>query len=334
MESILFLGTAGGAPTKERNLPSLALKLQNGRVWLVDCGDGTQYHFIRSSACKLSKVDAVFLTHLHSDHMFGVPGLLSLISLKRARTRPFVIVGPVGIKRFVECAIEISCTNLCFPIQFVELDPSCCQTHRNIEARDPELLAQCKCGSGTISISAYLLSHVDMPSFGYVFEEPGKVSVVPEKVAKIEGFGGGRDLRIIKEGGSVVLANGRTVRPEDVLDRTSGRMAVVLGDTLSPESGELLTAANGCDVVVHECTFSEKERDIAVTGGHSTAGMAGNFARLVGAQTLILNHFSSRNDGVSDKLLEEAVAGASGCGTKVLLANDYKEYSLKKRDFN
>lgn len=332
MESVLFLGTAGGAPTKDRSLPSLVIKLQSGRYWLVDCGDGTQYHFVRSP-CKISKVDAVFITHLHSDHLFGVPGLVSLISLKKARTRPLVLVGPAGLRRFVECAIEVSCTHLCFPLEFVEFDPAGAP-HLGIEARSGELLSQCKCaGNGAISVSVYPLSHADMHSFGYVFSEPDKVSVVPEKVARIEGFDARRDLRAVKEGASVVLPSGRTVRPEDVLETARGRRVVVLGDTLSPEAGELLAAARGCDVAVHECTFGERERDIAVVGGHSTAGMAGNFARLVGAKALILTHFSNRNEGAEDQLLAEAVSGTAGCGTEVFMAGDYKEYSLKHRKF-
>lgn len=336
MESLLFLGTSGGAPTKERSLPSLIIKLQNGRHWLVDCGDGTQYHFVRSPACKISKVDAVFITHLHSDHLFGVPGLISLISLKRARTRPLLLVGPVGLRRFVECAIEVSCTHLCFPLQFVEFDATDSgKVHSNLESWNDELLAQCKaaCGSGAISISAYPLSHAEMPSFGYVFSEPDKVSVVPEKVAKIEGFDAKRGLRALKEGDTVMLPDGRTVRPEDVLSTTRGRKVVVLGDTLSPEAGALVDAAAGCDVAVHECTFGESDKDIAVAGGHSTAGMAGRFARVVGAQALVLTHFSNRNEGLEDKLLAEAVAGTFGCGTKVFMASDYKEYSLKHKSF-
>ena len=341
MESILFLGTAGGAPTKDRSLPSLVIKLQSGRYWLVDCGDGTQYHFVRSASCKISKVDAIFITHLHSDHLFGVPGLVSLISLKKARTRPLVLVGPTGLRRFLECAIEVSCTHLCFPLEFVEFDPiptaaaaGSEAAHHNLEARSGELLSQCKCANNSaISISVYPLSHADMHSFGYVFSEPDRVSVVPEKVARIEGFDAKRSLRVIKEGGSVVLPNGRTVRPEDVLETTRGRRVVVLGDTLSPETGELLDAARGCDAVVHECTFGEREREIAVTGGHSTAKMAGNFARLVGARALILTHFSNRNEGSEDKLLAEAVSGTDGCGTEVFMASDCKEYSLKHNKF-
>lgn len=337
MESVLFLGTSGGAPTKDRYLPSLMIKLRNGKYWLVDCGDGTQYHFVKNSGCKISKVDTIFITHLHSDHLFGIPGLLSLISLKKARTRPLVLVGPVGLKCFIECAIKVSCTHLCFPIQFVEFEAIGGKECYNLETSNEELLAQCKvpetdCGD-SITISVHPLSHAGMPSFGYVFSEPDKVSVIPEKIAKLDGFDCKKNLPVIKDGGAVVLPGGRVVFPDDVLGIVKGKKVVILGDSLSPEDGGILKEAADCDVVVHECTFSDEEKSIAVEGGHSTAGMAGNFAKLVKAQALILTHFSKRNEGAEDKLLEEAIAGTSGCGTKVILAYDYGEYSLKHKKF-
>src|SRR5690625_2613343 len=119
---LLFLGTGAGIPSKERNVSSLILDLLQERnsVWMFDCGEATQQQILHTTI-KPRKIDKIFITHLHGDHLFGLPGFLSSRSFLGAENERLTIYGPVGIKQFVETTLQISKTHLTYPVHFQEI---------------------------------------------------------------------------------------------------------------------------------------------------------------------------------------------------------------------
>src|SRR5579862_3834384 len=114
---VTFLGTGSGAPTRARNVSSIALQwAQTGKLWLFDCGEGTQHQVLRSPL-RLSQLEKVFLTHLHGDHLFGLPGLLASRSLQGGGTTPVILYGPAGLETYVRVSLERSETRLTYPIR-------------------------------------------------------------------------------------------------------------------------------------------------------------------------------------------------------------------------
>lgn len=120
-----FLGTGAGVPSRNRNVSSLALIMPeyNGQIWLFDCGEATQ-HQIWDSPVKLAKINRIFITHLHGDHLFGLPGILGSRSFQGA-TSPLTLYGPKGIQAFVEISLKTSRTFLRYPLEIVEMEGDC-----------------------------------------------------------------------------------------------------------------------------------------------------------------------------------------------------------------
>ena len=119
---LTFLGTSAGKPTKERNVTALALKFEQESKWyLFDCGEATQHQILRSTL-SIAKLDTIFITHLHGDHYYGLPGLLSSKKLDKAFD-PLQIYGPKGIKEFLECFMDISKEHLGYELNIIEIEP-------------------------------------------------------------------------------------------------------------------------------------------------------------------------------------------------------------------
>src|ERR1043165_7720491 len=118
---ITFLGTSSGTPSRHRNVSSLALQLpQQGTLWLFDCGEGTQHQILRSPL-RLSQLERVFISHLHGDHLFGLPGLLASRSLQNAASTPVTLYGPPDLEEFLRVSLGMSDTHLSYPLEFVRL---------------------------------------------------------------------------------------------------------------------------------------------------------------------------------------------------------------------
>ena len=118
---LTFLGTAAGKPTRERNVSALALECEQERQWyLFDCGEGTQHQLLRSRL-SFGKLGIIFISHLHGDHYYGLPGLLSTKKLDRS-TSPVTLYGPMGIKAFVEACLNISPDHLGYDLKIIEFE--------------------------------------------------------------------------------------------------------------------------------------------------------------------------------------------------------------------
>lgn len=274
---LLFLGTSAGTPTRERNVTSLALRLDHGRVWLVDCGEATQ-HRILASSLKPNDIDLLLLTHLHGDHCYGLFGLVSSLAVHGRGTKPFTIVGPRGCKRLLETVFKLSYAHMPFPLIFHEIDD---------EGMDLDF-------EGWL-IQARPLTH-RTPCFGYYFVEPDGPGRLDAARCAALGIPSGPDRGRLVRGQSITLASGAIINPAQVVGPPRpGRRIVVLGDT--SDSSSLHDVAHGCDVLVHEATFTADLKDKAIQWGHSTTAMAGDCAAAMAARHLILTHFSSRYPG-------------------------------------
>jgi ribonuclease Z len=262
--SVFFAGTAGSVPTARRGLPALLVRRGADRI-LFDCGEGTQRQLVASVG--LMDLTEVFLTHFHADHWLGLPGLLKTFDL-RGRERPLTVHGPRGLKELLGFA-QRAAGRVRFELQVHELAPG------QVLERDG------------YRIAAVPVAHRG-PAFGYVLYEDERPGTFDPVAAVSLGLTPGPEFGRVQHGETV-----RGVSADQVLGPPRpGRKLVISGDTMPCES--LRIAAHGADVLIHEATFAEDERERAAETGHSTATQAAALARDAEVKLLALTHFSTR----------------------------------------
>ena len=264
---VLFLGTAGSAPTAQRGLPATLVRLGGDRL-LFDCGEGTQRQLVRSTG--LIELEEIFLTHFHADHVLGLPGMLKTFAL-RQRERPLTVYGPSGLDRLFRVLAPLI-GNTPFDVELVELEPN-----EELE-RDG------------YRIAAYEVDHAPN-SLGYALvEDPRPGHFDPDRASEL-GVQPGPDFGRLQRGETV---NG--VAPEQVMgEQRRGRKVVLAGDGAPSEMTRLV--AYGADLLVHEATFLEEEAERAAETRHSTARGAAELAAAAEVHTLALTHVSTRYGG-------------------------------------
>ena len=276
--NITFLGTSSGVPTLTRNVSSLALKLsQKAEVWLFDCGEGTQHQLIKSTI-KSSQIRKIFITHMHGDHIYGLPGLLATLGLS-GNSKGIDIYGPSNLKNFISSALKNSYCKISFPLKFFEVENSA-QTNTNLFEDE---LIEVKCAS---------LKH-RLPAFGYRVNEkdkPGQFNLEKAKKLNIpEGPIYGR----LHSGQIVKLEDGRILNGSDFCgEPRKGESFVYCTDTIF--SKRAIELSKNVDLLVHESTFSDKDEEMAFEKLHSTTIMAAKTALLSNAKKLVLTHISPR----------------------------------------
>ncbi|UKS28998.1 ribonuclease Z [Paenibacillus sp. HWE-109] len=285
---LYFLGTGAGMPSKQRNVTSIALNLleERGTYWLFDCGEGTQQQILNSPV-KLGRTEMLFISHLHGDHLYGLPGLLSSRSYLGGDT-PLTLYGPPGLKRFVETALEVSGAHLTYSLNIVEID------QEGVIFEDQSFTVE----------TARLEHRIECFGFRIIEkDQPGKL--MHDKLAAL-GIPAGPVYGQLKQGLTVQLEDGRTLHGADYLGAPiPGRIVVILGDTRYCQGAEYL--ARGADVLVHEATFAMDKQELAYSFDHATSHDAAKIARDAGAGALILTHISSRYQGDAvNELLQEA----------------------------
>lgn len=275
---IEFLGTGAGSPSKQRNVSSIALKLLEERnaVWLFDCGEATQHQILRTTI-RPRKIEKIFISHLHGDHIFGLPGLLSSRSFQGGN-EPLTIYGPVGIKEFVKTALKVSESRLSYPLKFVELRD------------DGEIFSD-----KTFTVYTKKLNH-KIACFGYRVVEhdhPGELQVEKLRAAQVPS---GPIYGQLKAGKVVELPDGRVLDGHDFIGAPQkGRVITIISDTRhTPAAIEL---AKDADVLIHEGTFAKDETKMARSYYHSTSGQATMTAKKAHAKKLLLTHISARYTG-------------------------------------
>ncbi len=284
MMEIFFLGTGGSVPSRDRNLPSIVIR-RKGEIFIFDCGECMQKRFLLNHI-GVNKPTYVFITHLHGDHVFGLPGLLSTFSLL-GRSLPIEIYGPKPIKRFIESILENTYTNLQYEVVVKEVTPGCIFEKR-------EYYVICAWAKHSVPTLAYSLVEKD---------RPGRFNV--EKALAL-GIPKGPLWKKLQMGYYVDLPNGRRVYPEDVLGPPrKGLKVTYTGDT-APCS-EIVKLAYGSTLLIHDSTFTEEYREEAEESLHSTARQAAEVALKSHSKELALFHISPRITD-DEKILMEAKA--------------------------
>jgi len=251
---------------------------------MLDCGEGVQRQMIRARV-GFHRKTKVFITHMHGDHVLGLPGLLQTMSLLD-RKKKLEVFGPIGIKVFIKGIQQTVQFVLTFPIEITEV-------------KEAGLVCQEK----EYEVHAVKTDH-EVPSLAYALVEkprPGRFN--PEK-AKALGIPEGPLWSKLQHGEKVKLSGGRVVKPEQVVGTPrSGRKVVYSGDTRPTES--LLKLAANADLLIHDATFDDEMLDRAQEDGHSTPSQAAETATKAKAKRLVLTHFSSRYKN-TQRLLEQA----------------------------
>ncbi|HEX4929696.1 MAG TPA: ribonuclease Z [Gaiellaceae bacterium] len=270
---VAFLGTAGSMPTARRS-PSATLVRRGGDRLLFDCGEGTQRQLLRSDL-GLVDLQEVFLTHFHADHFLGLPGMLKTFAL-RGRELPLTLYGPRGLDELLRMLGRII-GRLPFEVAVVELAAGA------LLPRDGYAVLTFPVRHGRDALGYALVED----------ERPGRFDVA---TADALGIPFGPERGALQTGTAVTLADGRVVTPEDVLGAARpGRKLVLTGDTAP--SDDVVDAAQGADLLIHEATFCEDEAERARETEHSTAIEAARVARDAGVRLLALTHLSSRYGG-------------------------------------
>ena len=275
---VVFIGTAGSAPTAGRGLPATLVRRGGDRL-LFDCGEGTQRQLLRSIG--LVDLEEIFLTHFHADHFLGLPGMLKTFGL-RGRETPLTIHGPPGLRALFD-ALKPVIGGTAYEVRLVELEP-------NVPLeRDGYLVAP------------FQVAH-RVRAYGYAVVEHDRPGRFDEQRALELGVRPGPDFGRLQRG-EPVSVDGRDVLPEEVLGEVRrGRRLVLAGDTAPSDATRAV--AHRADLLVHEATFTNEEAARAAETGHSTARGAAQLASEAEVSLLALNHVSPRYG--PDELLAEA----------------------------
>jgi len=282
MLNVTFLGTAGSLPTPDRN-PSAVLINREGEMLLFDCGEGTQRQMMRART-GMMKLDCIFLTHLHADHILGIPGLLETMAFQ-GRESPITIAGPIHTARLVECFKSVCYFARHFDVLAVELEPGDMIKMNGFQVR------------------AISTNH-SVPSLGYSLEEDMRLGRFNREAAISLGVPPGPLFGRLQHGQCIEI-DGRKIEPHQVMGPARpGRKIVYTGDTRPCKSVQL--ASIGADLLIHDCALSSDMSDWAKETRHSTAAEAAEIAKSAGVKKLVLTHISSRYSEDTSVLQKEA----------------------------
>lgn len=314
---LTFFGTSAGSPTAHRNVTALALANEDSRDWyLVDCGEGTQHQLLQGRY-SLVRLRAIFITHVHGDHCYGLPGLIASANM-HGRKAPLTVCAPDGVEQFVRSVFEYTdIRELRFPLEFIRSDEPGFSWHDK-----------------QFSISALPLSH-RVPCFAYQFTESPAYHLNEDALHK-HAVPSGPLWHQLQHGTDIILDDGRHVKAEAVRSLAwQPRRVIIGGDNDQPAL--LNEALEQTDLLVHEATFTE---DVLAKVGpqymHSTAAMVAKAAEKANLKHLILTHFSQRyrkkvlhpeHQRSIDDLRTEAEKQYSG---NLLMAEDFTCVQLER----
>lgn len=272
--NLTILGYNSAIPTAKSSPTAQFLEMDE-RCFLIDCGEGTQVQ-LRKAKAKFSKVNHIFISHLHGDHCFGLPGLISSFQLLGRRV-PLHIYGPIGIKELIETILRLTETNKGFDLVFHELN-----------SKQSELIME----DHRVEVYTIPLNH-RIYCNGYLFKEKLKERRLNmqeiRKYPEIEIC----DYHHLKKGKDFVLSDGYVLKNELLTTSPEPPLSYAFcSDTRYSE--RILPIIQGVDLLYHEATFLDDLKDLAQHTGHSTALEAATIAKKAKVKKLILGHFSNR----------------------------------------
>jgi ribonuclease Z len=279
---LLLLGTSAAVPTISRSHPCIALWWR-GETLLFDCGEGAQRQMM-SANLSLERISSIFITHMHGDHVLGLPGLLMTMTLQNRRT-PLKIYGPKGLKQFIESCLPMIFYQPSFPIGVEEVRQNSQVSGKKYKVYSREV------------------NH-SVESYAYCFKEddrPGKFDV---KKAEALGIKPGPLRSMLVDGKPVTVEGGRIVKPGDVVGPPRPGVKIVYTGDMGPTPG-FEDFCRNADILIHEATFDEEMSGEAGSLQHSTCIDAAKLAAAAGVKRLILTHISSRY-GDASMMLEQA----------------------------
>jgi len=279
MMKIVFLGTAGMVPTKDRNVQSIYIDY-NGEGILLDCGEGTQRQ-ITLAKLNAQKIKKILISHWHGDHVSGLVGLIQTLGNFAPEGKIIKLFGPVGTKKYLDHMMKSCIFETKLKLEVTELDPKDLETfYENDEYK----------------LQAISLDH-SVPCLGFRFEKKEKRKMVPYRLPK--GLTGPSIGKL--QAGEQVEFKGKVINPDDVSELSESKAISFIFDTkLTDACFEL---ASNVDVLVSEAVYTTEHEDKAEEYKHLTAKQVANIASTCGAKQLILTHFSQRYKDIS--VLEE-----------------------------
>ncbi len=288
MLSVTFLGTSAARPTVERNVSGVAL-VREGETLLFECGEGTQRQMMRYGVS--FALSEIFFTHFHADHFLGVIGLIRTLGLQ-ARVEPMTLYGPRGAKKVLGQAIQLGVERVPFEVEIREVKPGDVISSGNRAPRT------------AYDVQVFATEHGG-GSVGYALKEHERRGRFDVEKARAAGIPEGPLWGKLSKGEPIELADGRKLTADGFVGpKRAGRLVVFTGDTRPCAS--VVDAAAGADLLIHEATFGEEEKERAKETGHSTAQEAAQVALAAKARRLVLSHVSARYSISADELVKEA----------------------------
>ena len=276
MIRVVILGSSASIPTPERGLSAVGIRYF-GDVYLFDCGEGTQRQMMKYQL-SYAKTKAIFITHLHLDHLAGIAGLMQTLKMI-GRKEPIFIFGPDGTQKYLSSILKITT----YPFEVIVKDVDG-KFHFNGE---------------NFKITSFSVEH-NIESLGYVFQENDKWNFDKEKADK---FGiKGRMFRKLENEGKITIRN-KVVKLEEVVIPKKGKKIVYSGDT--KKCRNVAIASKDADLLIHDGTFDEKLEEEAKEKAHSTVTQAAEIAKKAKAKRLVLTHISNRYKN-TDELEKQA----------------------------
>jgi ribonuclease Z len=300
---IVFLGTGAAVPSKTRKLSSIAIIRKNsGEILILDAGEGMQYQIINAQL-NLMKISKIFISHLHGDHIFGLPGLILTLRMYQ-RTKPLYLYGPPGITNFLEAVNSIA------GVLNTEFELIISEIREGLVVEEKEYIVESTLADHEIDTFAFSIIEKSYPGKFY-----------PEKAREL-GIPEGQLWSKLKAGESIQLQDGRIINSSEVVGPSRpGRKITYSVDTRPTKSIALLS--ENSDVLIHEATFDDSLLEKAIHTGHTTAGEAAKIAKDSNVKQLILTHISTRYKDTS--ILYDQ---ATKIFPNTLIAHDFMEVTL------